>query len=44
MVVKEDEEVYDYVLNRYESLGTIEMSKECAEKLCKMLNNREIEL
>jgi hypothetical protein len=42
MIVKEDEEVYDYVLNRYESLGTIEMSKECAEKLCKMLNNREI--
>ena len=44
MVVKEDEGVYDYVLNRYESLGTIEMSKECAEKLCDMLNNGEIEL
>ena len=44
MIVKEDEEVYDYVLNRYESLGTIEMSKECAEKLCKMLNNGEVEL
>ena len=26
------------------TLGTIRMSKECAEKLCKMLNNREIEL
>ncbi len=44
MIVKEDEDVYDYVINRYESLGTIKMSKECAEKLCKMLNNREIEL
>ena len=44
MIVKEDEGVYDYVLNRYESLGTIEMSKECAEKLCKMLNNNEVEL
>ena len=44
MIVKEDEDVYDYVINRYESLGTIEMSKECAEKLCKMLNSGEIEL
>ena len=44
MVVKEDEGVYDYVPNRYESLGTIEMSKECAEKLCNMINSGEIEL
>ena len=44
MLVKEDEGAYDYVLNRYESLGTLRMSKECAKKLCKMLNNGEIEL
>ena len=44
MVVKEDEDVYDHVLNRYDSIGTVEMSLECAKKLCKMLNNREIEL
>ena len=28
----------------YFSLGTLKMSKECAEKLCDMLNNKEIEL
>lgn len=44
MIFKDDEGVYDYILNSYESLGTIEMSSQCAEKLCKMLNNREIEL
>ena len=44
MIVKEDEDVYDYVLNRYDSIGTIEMSKECAKKLCDMLNNGEVEL
>ena len=26
------------------TLGTLRMSKECAEKLCKMLNNGEVEL
>ena len=44
MIFKEDEGVYDYILNSYESLGTIEMSSQCAEKLCDMLNNGEIEL
>jgi len=44
MIFKEDEGVYDYILNSYESLGTIEMSSQCAEKLCEMLNNGEIEL
>lgn len=44
MVVKEDEDVYDYVLNRYESLGTIEMSLDCARRLCDALNGGEIEL
>lgn len=28
----------------YPSLGAVRMSKQCAEKLCKMLNNGEIEL
>jgi len=44
IIVKEDEGVYDYVLNRYESLGTIEMSLECARRICDMLNGGEIEL
>ena len=44
MIFKEDEGVYDYILNSYESLGTIEMSSQCAQKLCDMLNNGEIEL
>jgi hypothetical protein len=52
---KQDCEVYkDFFEEKYEmltqrgkyvkTLGTIRMSKQCAEKLCEMLNNGEIEL
>jgi hypothetical protein len=30
--------------SKYVSLGALNMSKQCAEKLCDMLNNGEIEL
>jgi len=44
-VFKDFNESYKAIVcDTYPSLGVIRMSKQCAEKLCDMLNNGEIEL
>ena len=44
-VFKNFDENYKVILcGTYPSLGTMRMSEQCAEKLCDMLNNGEIEL
>ena len=44
-VFKDFNKNYKVILcDTYPSLGVVRMSKVCAEKLCKMLNNNEVEL
>ena len=44
-VFKDFNESYKVIVcDTYPSLGTIRMSEQCAEKLCEMLNNGEVEL